>query len=246
MVCWLSSTNNVYFSEHSSHQVIRMTICVLHLEEENAIFSGDTVLGEGTCVSIDWKGEFVNLQHEIQTANTLSYPKNAINSTYLMTVFFAGFWRFIRLHEFFAKKYCQWSQTWFYPAHGALVKNPVEHVTYYINHRNQREAQIIAVLTEHSSKSLTPMELVKAIYVVCMCALAPTCYIGFSDIRTLQCENMIVAQKLWYFFLMKKVPSVINIAIVPKFLFWRFFIFCQDVPETSSSCCCWKCSSPFV
>ena len=58
-----------------------------------------------------------------------------------------------------------------YPAHGALVKNPVEHVTYYINHRNQREAQIIAVLTEHSSKSLTPMELVKVIYVVCMCVL---------------------------------------------------------------------------
>ena len=54
-----------------------------------------------------------------------------------------------------------------YPAHGALVKNPVEHVTYYINHRNQREAQIIAVLTEHSSESLTPMELVKVIYVVC-------------------------------------------------------------------------------
>ena len=46
--------------------------------------------------------------------------------------------------------------------------NPVEHVTYYINHRNQREAQIMAVLTEHSTKSFTPMELVKIIYVVCI------------------------------------------------------------------------------
>ena len=65
-----------------------------------------------------------------------------------------------------------------YPAHGALVKNPVEHVTYYINHRNQREAQIIAVLTEQSSISLTPMELVKFIYVVCMCVLAPHVSLG--------------------------------------------------------------------
>ena len=68
------------------------------------------------------------------------------------------------------------------------MKNPVEHVTYYINHRNQREAQIIAVLTEHSSKSLTPMELVKVIYVVCMCVLAP--HVSLSS----QCSYSAVCQ----------------------------------------------------
>ena len=53
-----------------------------------------------------------------------------------------------------------------YPAHGALVNNPVEHITYYINHRNEREAQILAALSQQSTKSFTPMELVKIIYVV--------------------------------------------------------------------------------
>ena len=53
-----------------------------------------------------------------------------------------------------------------YPAHGALVKNPIDHVTYYINHRNQREAQIMSTLKDNSEKAMTSMELVKIIYSV--------------------------------------------------------------------------------
>lgn len=53
-----------------------------------------------------------------------------------------------------------------YPAHGALVKDPITHLTYYISHRNEREAQIIKALESHKNEFLTAMDIVKIVYVV--------------------------------------------------------------------------------
>ncbi|XP_068237612.1 beta-lactamase-like protein 2 homolog isoform X2 [Palaemon carinicauda] len=51
-----------------------------------------------------------------------------------------------------------------YPGHGPVIENPIERIKHYIDHRNQRESQIVEVLTESPKKFLKAMELVKTIY----------------------------------------------------------------------------------
>lgn len=45
-----------------------------------------------------------------------------------------------------------------------MLQNPLEKIRFYINHRLQREQQIIAVLSNHSSSAFCEEELVKIIY----------------------------------------------------------------------------------
>ncbi|KAE8752360.1 hypothetical protein FOCC_FOCC000832 [Frankliniella occidentalis] len=52
-----------------------------------------------------------------------------------------------------------------FPGHGPVVEDPVEKLSYYINHRNAREAQILSVLHDNPEKKLTAMDIVKIIYV---------------------------------------------------------------------------------
>lgn len=51
-----------------------------------------------------------------------------------------------------------------YPGHGNIINDPKERITTYINHRNQREAQILAVLQLHPGEIFNEMQLVKLIY----------------------------------------------------------------------------------
>ncbi len=52
-----------------------------------------------------------------------------------------------------------------YPGHGPAVTEPADRIKYYIQHRNQREAQIIRELTRATgTPGCGSMELVKAIY----------------------------------------------------------------------------------
>lgn len=51
-----------------------------------------------------------------------------------------------------------------YPGHGNIINDPTERITTYINHRNQREAQILTVLQQHPSETFDEMQLVKLIY----------------------------------------------------------------------------------
>lgn len=51
-----------------------------------------------------------------------------------------------------------------YPGHGPVIEDPLIRIQHYIDHRNQRERQILAVLKDSTKKYLTPMELVKIIY----------------------------------------------------------------------------------
>ncbi|KAL5355166.1 beta-lactamase-like protein [Aspergillus floccosus] len=105
------------------------------LEEEDAIFTGDNVLGHGTAV-------FEDLQVYL---NSLQRMQNRVSGR--------G-----------------------YPGHGAVIENATAKIVEYIQHRQQRENEVIRVLrygkldvaegeTSPERKAWwTPLELVKIIY----------------------------------------------------------------------------------
>ncbi|GIJ92245.1 hypothetical protein Asppvi_011222 [Aspergillus pseudoviridinutans] len=105
------------------------------LEEEDAIITGDNVLGHGTAVFEDL----------IVYLSSLQRMQNRVSGR--------G-----------------------YPGHGAVIENASTKITEYINHRQQREEEVIRVLrygkldvpdnepSPERKASWTPLELVKVIY----------------------------------------------------------------------------------
>jgi ribonuclease/clavin/mitogillin len=51
-----------------------------------------------------------------------------------------------------------------FPGHGNIIEDPVEKIKFYIEHRNQREQQILDVLKSHPNESFTSMDIVKKVY----------------------------------------------------------------------------------
>jgi len=97
---------------------------ILHLKEENAVFSGDCILGEGTAVFEDLYDYMLSLDKILEIDPKIIYP-----------------------------------------GHGQFIKGPREKIEYYIQHRNQREQQILQCLQDESTvEGLTAMQLVKKIY----------------------------------------------------------------------------------
>lgn len=94
------------------------------LEEERALFSGDTILGQGTT-------EFEDLYDYL---NSLKLILNL-------------------------------SPKVIYPGHGPVVENPRETIEHYLAHRQQRNEQILAALTE-SKDGLEPEEITRVVYKV--------------------------------------------------------------------------------
>ncbi|MEE8436522.1 MAG: MBL fold metallo-hydrolase [bacterium] len=93
-------------------------------EEENALFTGDVVLGVGTTVIPRAGGDL---------------------AVYLETL--------RRLLELNVKR--------IYPGHGPVIDNPREKIEFYLNHRLEREQQI---LTELQGGVQTVVAIVKSIY----------------------------------------------------------------------------------
>ncbi|EZA54763.1 Beta-lactamase-like protein 2-like protein [Ooceraea biroi] len=96
--------------------------CLL-LQEENILFSGDCILGEGTAVFED-------------------------------------------LHEYMLslKEILKMEPKMIYPGHGPVIDDPAPRVQFYINHRQQREDEILRMLDEQNDKPLTEMDIVKQLY----------------------------------------------------------------------------------
>ncbi|XP_072041879.1 endoribonuclease LACTB2-like [Amphiura filiformis] len=97
---------------------------VLVLEEEQAVFTGDCILGEGTAVFED----------------LFTYMKSL-------------------------EKLVSLKPQKLYPGHGPVIDDAVPKVQMYIDHRNMRERQIMEVLSGNTDKWMTPMDMVKIIYV---------------------------------------------------------------------------------
>lgn len=97
---------------------------VFHLLEENAIFSADCILGEGTAVFEDLHDYINSLQLILELEPSIVYP-----------------------------------------GHGNIVHDPTEKIKFYINHRLQRESQILDILKENVDSCFDEMELVSKIYV---------------------------------------------------------------------------------
>ncbi|KAF5300295.1 hypothetical protein FQA39_LY11152 [Lamprigera yunnana] len=96
---------------------------VFLLLEENAIFSGDCILGEGTAV-------FEDLYDYMNSLETILGLQPSI----------------------------------VYPGHGNVIHNPQEKIQYYIEHRNERERQIMSVIKNNPCQAFTEMDLVHIIY----------------------------------------------------------------------------------
>lgn len=94
----------------------------LVLKEEDAMFTGDNVLGHGTAV-------FEDLELYLRSLERMR-------------------------GEFSGRAY---------PGHSMVIDDGRQRILDYIEHRQQREREVISVL-EHARDGKTPMELVKAIY----------------------------------------------------------------------------------
>lgn len=97
-----------------------------YMEGSGALFTGDSVLGQGTAV-------FENL------------------TTYLESL----------------KKELDLNPTTLYPGHGPHIQGPEakNKIQEYISHRQQREDEIVKVMTDMGSESgITPADIVKVIY----------------------------------------------------------------------------------
>ncbi|XP_054712844.1 endoribonuclease LACTB2-like [Uloborus diversus] len=97
---------------------------VLYLEEEDSLFSGDCILGEGTAVFEDFHDYMLSLEKILKLE-----PQKI------------------------------------YPGHGPVIENPKKKIIEYIQHRMQREQQILDALEKAPSEGLTAEELVQQIYI---------------------------------------------------------------------------------
>lgn len=97
---------------------------VMHFLEENAVFTGDCVLGEGTAVFEDLHSYMHSLQQILDLEPSIVYP-----------------------------------------GHGNIIGEPREKINFYIEHRMQREQQIMDVLSNNRKQAFGENDLVNMIYI---------------------------------------------------------------------------------
>lgn len=120
--------------------------CILFNQETKELFSGDCVLGEGTAVFEDLHDYMKSLELILNEKPSVIYPAHGnilkvlaeLETTLNSTI------RIIHVHFFF--------------------QNPTETIQYYINHRNERERQILNILETEQNVWHSDMDIVKVIY----------------------------------------------------------------------------------
>lgn len=99
--------------------------CLL-LQDDDVLFSGDCILGEGTTVFEDLHEYMLSLEKILKMRPKIIYP-----------------------------------------GHGPVLEDPLPRIEYYIQHRQQREAEILQVVEQQEdNKPITDVEIVKKIYKV--------------------------------------------------------------------------------
>lgn len=84
-----------------------------------------------------------------------------------------------------------------YPGHGDVIDdNPVERIEYYINHRNERERQILEAII-NSNEPITDLEIVKIVYAATPEHLWPAAAVNVNQhLNKLKKEGKIVEVEL--------------------------------------------------
>ena len=138
-VLWAKSEQN--FQQEKCKLFVRI------FQEENAVFSADTILGEGTAVFEDLHDYMISLETILALKPSVIYPGhgpviNVCTSSRNVSIFvYLNYLIFI-------------------------FQDPIERIEFYIEHRNQREQQILAAMSSKSKKAWTPMDVVKIVYTV--------------------------------------------------------------------------------
>lgn len=129
---WESLRNNQVVEVEGAKLQVKYTpghtsdhACLL-LQDDNILFSGDCILGEGTSVFEDLHDYMLSLDKILKMQ-----PKKI------------------------------------YPGHGPVLDDPLPRIQHYINHRKQREEEILRTLEEQgANKPMTGVDIVKLIYKV--------------------------------------------------------------------------------
>ena len=111
---------------------------VFWLEEEGALFSGDSVLGHGTSVFEDY-GTYL---HSLEKTRSL-FPSSAADGG----------------EESLTPK------RRIYPSHGDVISDGKAKIKEYLQHRRLREEQIMDAMLKNNSAQMTAMDIVKVVYV---------------------------------------------------------------------------------
>lgn len=119
--------------------------CILFMNETEAVFSGDCILGEGTAVFEDLYEYMKSLEQILSIKPTVIYPGHGN----IIKVSDLGLLRCLTRKR------------------NLIVfrsQDPVPKIQYYIDHRNKREQQIMAVFSSHPDTWQSDMDLVEIIY----------------------------------------------------------------------------------
>lgn len=103
------------------------------------------------------------------------------------------------LHDYMIslKKILDMEPSVIYPGHGPIIENPVPRIQYYIQHRQEREEQVLNALKEHgNSKYMSEMDIVQIIYKQTPQKLWPAAAINVGHhLEKLQKENKVMGKK---------------------------------------------------
>ena len=123
--------------------------------EDPVLFTGDAVLGHGTAVFEDLAVYLASLRKMLEGVVEVSAAAAAAAAATAGTAAAKGRRKGEEREEEMVKVLA-------FPAHGEVIPDAAAKIKEYIEHRAQRERQVLDVLRE--GKEVVPMDLVKVIY----------------------------------------------------------------------------------